>query len=77
MITAEKGIIHRYLKEYKINYKSTHLLARPETEICKLKSHTAESSKIIAVKQDENIVVIIFNLDGSIEFVRVVPAIAG
>jgi hypothetical protein len=74
MITVEKGLIHRYLWEYKINYKSTHLLTRPGTEICRLKSSTKSSSQILAIKKEANVIIFICNINATVEFVKVVAS---
>jgi hypothetical protein len=76
MITIEKGMFHRhsYLKEYKIDYKSTHLLIFPGTEICRMISSTDPLSQVLAVKNDESIVIIVCNMDATIEFINIVPA---
>jgi hypothetical protein len=74
MITVEKGLIHRYLWEYKINYKTTHLFTRPGANICKLKSSTKSSSQILAVKKEENVIIIICNINATVEFVKIVAS---
>jgi hypothetical protein len=76
MITVERGLFHRYLKEYKINYKSTHLFTFPGTEICRVTSSTDPSSQILVVKNDESIVIVICNMDATVEFIKILPATA-
>ncbi|KAF8848231.1 kinase-like protein [Acephala macrosclerotiorum] len=73
LVTAEKGILHRYLKEYKINYQGTHFLTKPAVKICGLKSSTDYLSQLLAVKDGEKIVIMICNKNATVEFVKVVP----
>lgn len=73
LVTVEKSF-HRYLREYKINYSGTHILAQPGTEICRLKSSTDHASRILAVKQDDNVIIIACNRNATVEFVKVMPA---
>jgi hypothetical protein len=70
MITVEKKL----LKEYNIEYEGNHLLKNPGKEICKLKSSPNESSRLLVVKQSENIIAIVCNLNWIVEFVKFVPA---
>ena len=70
MITVEKKL----LKEYNIEYGSNHLLRNSGVEICKLKASPDGSSRLLVIKQNENIIAVICNLSGIIEFVKIVPA---
>ena len=70
MIAAEKKL----LKEYKIEYEGNRLLRNSGVEICKLKTRPRKSSCLLVIKQGENIIAIICNLDGTVEFVKIVPA---
>jgi hypothetical protein len=70
MITVEKGLIQSCLMEYKINYKRTHVLALPGTKICRLKSRTKSSSEVLAVKNNRGIVIVICNMNATVEFVK-------
>lgn len=70
MITVEKKL----LKEYKIEYGGNHLLWNPGVEICKLEAGPDKSSRLLVIKQSENIIVIVCNLNGTVEFVKIVPA---
>ncbi|KUJ15960.1 kinase-like protein [Mollisia scopiformis] len=77
LITVEKGKMHRRLREYKISYSSTHVLETPGVEICgNLKSSTDSASRMLAVKDGENIVIIICNKNATVEFVKVVQPAA-
>jgi hypothetical protein len=68
-------MVHRRLKEYQINYQGTHVLVTPPTEICgKLKSSTEDTSKMLAIKHGEDVVVVICNKNATVEFIKVVPA---
>lgn len=73
LVTVEKGMVHRYLKEYKINYQGTHFLTKPAVKICRLKSSTDDSSQLLVVKNGEKVVIITCNKDATVEFVKVVP----
>lgn len=73
MITVEKGFRKYLLKEYKIEYESNRLRNVGE-EICKLEQSPNESSRLLAIKHNENIIVIICNLNATVEFVKIVPA---
>jgi hypothetical protein len=70
MITVEKKL----LKEYKIEYEGNHLLRNSAVEICKLKASPDKLSRLLVIKQSENIIAIVCNLNGIVEFVKIVPA---
>lgn len=68
-------MVHRRLKEYQINYKGTHFLATPPIEIGgKFSSSTDETSKVLAMKHDEDIFIIVCNKNATVEFVKVVSS---
>jgi hypothetical protein len=75
LITVEKGTWHYYLWEYKINYHSTHHLTQPPVLVSQLKSSPSHSSQLLAINRggkDGDVVVIICNTNGTVEFVKVV-----
>jgi len=73
MITVERGPFSgRFrLKEYKIERQS--LLPSTGVEICKLESRLDNPKRLLVVKEDENITVIVCNPNGTIEIVQIVP----
>ena|SRR5438034_1061600 len=77
LITIERNWWHRRrrLKEYQINYSSSHhTLERSGTEICALETEINESSRLRVVQTDENdIVAVVCNANGVIEIVKLVP----
>jgi hypothetical protein len=76
MITVEKKLFKekKVLIEYKIEYEGNHLLRKPGVEICKLEASPDKSSRLLVIKQSENIIVIVCNLNRTVEFVKIVPA---
>lgn len=74
LITVEKRRFHRHLREYRIDYKATHLLVPPkDPPVCSVESSVTNVSQMRVVKQDNNIVVIICNKDGTVEFLKASP----
>jgi hypothetical protein len=75
MVTVEKVNFQApCLKEYKIDDLSNHLVRNAGVDICKLGKGQDESPRLLVVKHDENIVVIVCHLNETVEFVKIVPA---
>ena len=74
MITVEKSPFHRpRLKEYKIEYGSTHFLQNSSVEICPLDSGPNEHSRLRIIKSGDEIIVILCNRNATIEIVKICP----
>ena len=75
MITIEKEMLHRRarVREYEISYGSNHTLERFGKEVCALETGRNQGSIIRAVNSEDSIVLIVANLDGVVEIVKMVP----
>jgi hypothetical protein len=68
----------RRLKEYKIEYERNHSTTSTGTEICRLATGPDNQSQLLAIKRSDNtIVVIVCNLNMTVEIVKIVPALQG
>jgi hypothetical protein len=75
MFTIEKRAFRRpRLKEYVIRYGSDHTLDRKGTDICVLGTNPKNTSQMRMVQSDEDLILVICNLNGTIELIKLVPA---
>jgi len=64
----------RRLKEYKIEYEKNHTNQNNAMDICRLATGPDNPSGLLAIKRSDNtIVVIVCNLNMTVEFVKIVP----
>jgi hypothetical protein len=73
LITLEEGKFHSRLREYKIDYKSTHILLPRKDLICKVKSSVTCLSQMRVTRRGDTVVVIICNKNATVEFIKAVP----
>lgn len=63
------------LREYKIEYGRNSYVQSSGKDICKLSKSSGNSSRLLAIKSINNtIVVIVCNLNATVEFVKIEPA---
>jgi hypothetical protein len=75
LITIEKGLPYQpsRLKEYAINYESTYALDKIGIGICVLKTGRKKTSRMRIVRSGENLILVICNLNGMVEIIKLVP----
>lgn len=61
------------LKEHQISHSSTHVLQKQGEKVHKLHSKVSKNSQIQFIDDGDNVLVVIYNLDGSAEWIKFEP----